>query len=191
MKYSLVMFLVMSCPKPALDPLNASRQHPDPFEIIAGPTTPACKLATCLKHLGPVTESPGFWSAIVEDATYAPAHRRACAVAFFSRHVKASMQLGDLALLLRAHNWTKDADIEIIKIVLGQIPVHLTDLDTVICVRAFVKSELGCALYVRVKGKVTLSEFVGLVRGDAVNGSSASKHEILEAGVCPNNSDKP
>jgi len=91
------------------------------------------------------------------------------------------MNLAELGRLLGDPNWVRDVDIEVVTVLLGEIPVTWVPEDTIFVLRLFPELLPGYAVYLRVKGKVAQRSFIDLLRGKRVP-AEASEAPILEVG---------
>jgi len=114
----------------------------------------------------PPDESLGYWSRIANDPGYRRFHRRRAAVQLFRRHVHVGMRLSDVAQLLNRPNWLHASDIDVVKYILGKIPVHTKTGDTVFYLLILPQPRRAtAAVYLRVAGKVDVQSFRSLVLG--------------------------
>jgi hypothetical protein len=135
--------------------------------IIADRRSAPSDLQQAILRLGPVSESPKFWSRIANDASYSANQRQACIMALLQRHGHSAAELRDLAALLNQPTWLKDRDIENVIMNFGPMPVQWTPDDTVIVFRVFPELPTLAIVYVKLAGKVDRALVSRILRSES------------------------
>lgn len=132
-------------------------------------------LQEAISRLGKVSESPLFWTMIINDPSYSPTHRRRCVRALLERHRVGNV--GELREMLNRPAWLLDEHITTVEVLGGLVPVDVNLDDTVFQVRLFplTKTDYSAAAYIRVHGKMSRAEFSRIVRGEPVPASAGGE----------------
>lgn len=158
-----------------------------PTDVIADKHCSENQLVNAIQNLGPVNESPKFWTDIVEDESYSRLHRRHSIFQLFYRHVVPGMTLSLLALILQRPAWLTQKEITIVEDLGGHIPVSLSFDNTVLVFNIIpnpASSSDRWHIYLSVKGQIDPHDFFRLLSGSAVN-QAISEATILEVGFSP------
>ena len=157
---------------------------------IADPKIKQADLVEAIQQLGPVTEEPGFWSAIANDDNYSQDHRRRAVYELIQRHVHNGMTLADMAKILDDPTWLKDEDVTMVTIVGGKMPVKWSMEDTIFILHIFPglpdRQYAHWAAYIKISGKVERQSIVDVLRGRPVEQAAAGA-TVLEVGLVPDN----
>jgi hypothetical protein len=157
---------------------------------IANPDIKQAALVEAIQKLGPVTEEPGFWSAIANDEKYSQDHRRRAVYELFQRHIHSGMTLAVMAELLDDPTWLKDEDITMVTMVGGKLPVKWSMEDTIFILHIFPglpdRQYAHWAAYIKISGKVERQSIVDVLRGRPVE-PAAARATVLEIGLVPDN----
>jgi hypothetical protein len=162
----------------------------NPLNQIADPKIKQEALVEAIQQLGPVTEEPGFWSAIANDDNYSQDHRRRAVYELIQRHVYSGMTLADMAEILDDPTWLKDEDVTMVTIVGGKLPVKWSMEDTIFILHIFPglpdRQYANWAAYIKISGKVERQSIVDVLRGRPVE-QAATGATVLEVGLVPDN----
>ncbi|HEX5417669.1 MAG TPA: hypothetical protein VFZ25_18585 [Chloroflexota bacterium] len=155
---------------------------------IADPNVSRERLTQALRHLGPATEPPSFWTKIANDAAYPPDQRRRAVFELFVRHVTPGETLGQLARQLDHPTWLYASDVTVIDRLGGKIPVSWSPEDTIVAIAVFPDLPDGryahWAIYLKVSGKIERDSLVRVLLGEPT-GAAVRDARLLEFGLSP------
>jgi len=155
---------------------------------VADPSSELSAVKLAVRILGTADEPAHFWTDIANNAAYHDAHRRLAVFALFDRHVETGMTLSELATLLAEPTWLVDGDVTVVKSLGGKIPVRWTFEDTVLVLLVFPRLEEPdggpWAVYLRVAGKVNVTEFNRLIHNGIASPNTAGAL-LLEIALVP------
>lgn len=117
----LLLFLTMGCQVPRASFGLMNRQL---YAVLLDRNSNDEEVVEAISRLGPVTESPRFWTQIANDTTYSDKHRRRAVYALFRRHAHFCNSGKALRDVLSQPNWFHDSDISEVTAVAGSIPVE-------------------------------------------------------------------
>ena len=110
--------------------------------------------------LGEPIEPASFWSAIANNKTFQPQHRRLAIYQLFRRHVPLGTTVRELGLLLEDATWLSESSISEITALGGKIPVNWTSGDTILLIELLpAPDRYELALYVRIAGAIKPKDF--------------------------------
>jgi hypothetical protein len=134
--------------------------------IITNKNTPDEELLQAISHLGRATEPAEFWTKIANDTSYSIKHRRRAIVALFRRHCpgKNRDMVTELAKRLKPLHWLRDSDISYAdpKDVEHYPFSEVSFSDSVFGINVL----NGSTIYVKILGKMSREQFIGMLRGD-------------------------
>ena len=128
-----------------------------------------------IKVLGPVEESPNFWSKIANSKRYSKTHRRLCIFILFKRHVRSGQTVGSLAKITMGNSWLKKCAIHIVTTLAGKIPVNF-DLSDSVFLFDILPNHMTYKfqVYIKVSGKIPLKDFKKMLM------TGKGKREMME-----------
>jgi hypothetical protein len=144
------------------------------------------KLVKAVQQLGPVKESPKFWSDIANSMEYTKLHRRVAIVELMRRHVRPGMKLSQLAQVLDNPIWMRNTTVKTVTWLGGYVPLTSLSPGTVFEISLF--PELGgptwsiWCIYFRVSGEIDLDDFKKVLQGQAIE-QKIGDVRILEFGL--------
>jgi hypothetical protein len=150
------------------------------LDVIASRETSPDRLAEAVRALGPAGEPHGFWSAIANDSSYPPAHRRTAVLQLFLRHVRPGATLAAVGGLLGGAAWLEDGDVLLVEDIGGALPVEPREGRTIARIAVLAKQGSACFVFLAVAGEVEAADVAFALRG-----ADGSEAEIVEVGVHP------
>ncbi len=150
------------------------------------------KLIEALASLKDTSESYKFWLMIVNNNAYKDDHRRRALFMLFNRHIKANITIQDFSRFLEKPNWLAIDDIEVVSLLGGEMPIGFNPNDTNLVLKVFPNisdsQRKFWAIYIRIEGKISKTEFFEIVSSGGERGSKELKEKkILEIGLSPDN----
>ena len=135
--------------------------------MISDPDLPDSEVEMAFTALGPTVEPPAFWITIANSLEYSNWRRHRCYIELFRRHASAGVSLSTTARELGVPAWITDDSVDIIKGMIGKIPIELRAEDTVFVLRLPSVGVSGptAAVYFRIKGKVGRDRLMQALRG--------------------------
>jgi hypothetical protein len=133
-----------------------------------------------LTQTGASSEPSTFWTGIAENSSIDTCRRGLAIYFLFERHVRKSISLGELAVILNKPTWIKKDDVSIIT-KNSPLALNFTPGDTMFVVEVFASDVIkkhnaeSIRLYMNVGGVVDKGDFVSTLLG-----GHATKNSVLK-----------